>query len=436
MQTVALVGRPNVGKSSLFNILLGQRVALVDQQAGVTRDRHPRPTSIEDRHFILVDTAGIVAAENEMESGVQKQSQWAIEEADAIIFVLDYSTGVMPDDYEILNQLQRSGKPFALCLNKCDLSDDSTQYEFFKLPAKHVVSTSALRRQRINTLKQLIYDWIEPSSDALVQSEHDRIAIIGRPNAGKSTLVNYLARSETVVVSNQAGTTTDSIDINILYKTPYTLVDTAGIRRKNKIKTQFEHACILKSLRAISSANVVFYVIDASCDITEQDCKLLGTVVESGKPCIILVNKWDILSDYDQRQINTKLMAKLRFVDYLPQIRISAAKGTGIHKAFSLIRPLLARGQVELATSRCTELLEQAQEVHQPPLVNGRRIRLRYAHLISNDPVVIMIHGKQVSSLPESYQKYLARFYRDALGLDYQQVIIRFKNDHNPYVND
>lgn len=435
MQTIALVGRPNVGKSSLFNLLLGQRAALVDSQAGVTRDRHPRMLTCEERSGILVDTAGIVAATNEMEASAQDQTTWAISEATAIVFLVDGTNGLMPDDYTILLQLQKSQKNFIICLNKTDAITPATSDDFYRLPQDKIIKTSAVTKQGIKTLKEKIYTWLEPQENTQTTPSHGPcIAILGRPNAGKSTLVNYLAKTTAVVVSNIAGTTTDSIDIPIKYGgKPYTLIDTAGIRRKSRVKTQFEHACILRSLQAISKANVVFFMIDASIDITEQDCKLLNTVIESGRPCQILVNKWDSLSDYDRRQLSARLKVKLKFANFIPLVMISALHGNGLRKAFTMAKPMLTTKPIELATSACTNILEQALENHQPPVINGRRIKLRYAHLISNHPVIIMIHGKQIQALPQSYTRYLAAFYRSALQLNGQHVIIKFKNDHNPY---
>ncbi len=436
---IVIVGRPNVGKSSLFNCLTKTRQALVMDQPGLTRDRLMGLGVIGTHPYIVVDTGGLnVGKKTGIDALMEQQTQRAISDADTVLFLVDGRSGLTTLDELLVQKLRQLNKHIHLVINKGEGLDPSllqSEFALLGFPTPFVIS--AAHGQGIETLMEKITHFPK-SKEPPTQNQNEqesgetpriKVAIIGKPNVGKSTLLNRILGEERVVVFDQPGTTRDSTAHDFSYRDKlYTLIDTAGIRRKSKTGEGVEKFSVIKSLQAIESCHVVLMLIDAREGLSEQDLHLLGFILETGKALIIAVNKWDGLSSEQRAQVKKALDRRLQFVNFAKMIFISALHGTGVGNLFSLIQQAYRSATHALSTSRLTRLLEQAVNAHQPPFRLGRTVKLRYAHPGGYNPPIILIHGQHTRSLPESYRRYLENFYRKSLGIVGSPIRIEFRD--------
>jgi len=448
LPVVTIIGRPNVGKSTLFNRLTKSKAALVVDLPGTTRDRNYGFGKIGEQSYIIVDTAGI--HDNVEQNKIMiHQVEKAIVEAQIILFVVDAAAGLMSEDLELSAKLRKFSKKIILVINKIDgVNMDLVKIDFFRLGFNNIIEISAKANRGINKLAdQFINEFkINNSNDInneIVCSEIDnsaddgsiKVAIVGQPNVGKSTLVNNILGEERVVVFDSPGTTRDSIYIPTQFgMRKYMLIDTAGVRRKARVKETVEKFSVIKTLQAINDAQVVILLIDAQKGIVEQDLKLVDCIVTAGRSLVLAVNKWDSITKEDQKKLQKNIRDELHFVDFIKPVPISALYGTGIKKVFHAVLSAFESATMPVPTNKLSLLLEEAIAEHQPPLSTGRRIKLRYAHLGGHLPFRVIIHGTQVESLPLHYKKYLSSFYREKLQLHGTVVHIILKNSDNPYV--
>lgn len=439
MPVIALVGRPNVGKSTLFNVLTKTRNALVGDMPGLTRDRQYGQATYADHQFIVVDTGGL-STEKELLSGLMaEQTQLAIKEADVVFFLVDGRAGLTNDDQLLAKQLRKLDKPIALVVNKVDGHDpDIIASEFYRMGLGNPHTISAVHQRGVPELLRSLLD-ILPASTEANHIEQEllsgiKVAIVGRPNAGKSTLVNRLLGEERVLVYDMPGTTRDSVFVPLERRgKQYVLIDTAGVRRRGRVEEGIEKFSVIKTLQAIEAAQVVIFVIDAQTSVTDQDLHLLGFVVDAGKALVIAVNKWDNLEQSMRQQVLRDLDRRLVFINFAKTYFISALHGTGVGNLFAGVNQAYHAAHKKLTTSRLTKVLQDAVTDHQPPLVSGRRIKLRYAHAGGHNPPVIVIHGTQAKKLPVSYQRYLMNYYRNVLRLQGTPIRIELREGENPY---
>jgi len=436
---IALVGRPNVGKSTLFNRLTRTQDALVAAVPGLTRDRQYGDGRVGDRPFIVVDTGGLAAGDDELEGLMARQAWQAIEEADRVFFLVDARDGLTGSDEAIARDLRRSGKPLTLVVNKTDgLDEQSALGDFHALGLGEPQPISAVHGRGVERLMRTALAQLPPPADGGdVEETEDaavRVAVVGRPNAGKSTLINRMLGEERVLVYDLPGTTRDSIFIPFERDgVAYTLIDTAGVRRRARVTEAIEKFSIIKTLQAIDAAHVVILMLDARVGIGEQDATLAGYIAEKGRALVLAVNKWDGLEPHERRQIRDQLDRKLPFLGFASVKFISALHGTGVGDLYPLVRRAHDDALRELSTPELTAILERAVFEHQPPLVRGRRIKLRYAHQGGRNPPLIVIHGNQTESVPESYRRYLVNTFRAALQLTGTPIRIEFRTGGNPY---
>lgn len=438
LPVIALVGRPNVGKSTLFNYLTKSREALVADFAGLTRDRQYGRVKHGNRPCLVVDTGGIADNAQGIDSISRKQVQIALEEADLVFFMVDAREGLSASDRVIADSLRKLNKPIVLVTNKVDGIDSTiAAADFYALALGEPVRIAASHGRGIPELLEHAYQLLPPESKEEAEEDAKKgiaIAVVGRPNVGKSTLVNRLLGEERVIVFDEPGTTRDSIYIPFERNgKQFTLIDTAGMRRRSKIGEMIEKFSVIKSLQAIEKANVVIYLIDATEGITDQDAHLLGLVLEAGRPLIIGLNKWDGLSQTQKGTIERHLEYKLAFLDFAEKHPISALHGSGVGKLFDMVHQLYASTMIDMSTPVLTRILKEATTAHQPPVVNTRRIKLKYAHQGGRNPPIIIIHGVQTDVLPLSYKRYLVNYYREKLGLSGTPIRIEFKSPVNPF---
>lgn len=434
---IALVGRPNVGKSTLFNRLTRTRNALVADQAGLTRDRNYGLTRAGARPCIVVDTGGLTDEKEGLNSLIMAQALRAVDEADVILFIVDGRAGLSAGDEDILAQLRPFGKPIILVVNKSEgLEEAMVNAEFQSLGLAHCVAISAAHGSGVPDLAGLIESLL-PAAAETIDEETDpgiKIAITGRPNVGKSTLVNKILGEKRVLAFDEPGTTRDSIYIPFVRaKQAYTLIDTAGLRRRSKIADAFEKLSTIKAMQAIEEANVVILVLDARQGISDQDAKVLGYVLDSGKSLVIAVNKWDSLEDDYKRRVKTELDRKLSFIDFAKVHFISALHGTGVTQLFRSVINAYRSATQQFSTPQLSRLLEEAVQQHSPPMVQGRQIKLRYAHQGGQNPPKIIVHGNQTEAVPVAYRRYLENYFRKALKLEGTPIHIEFKRSKNPF---
>jgi len=435
---IAIVGRANVGKSTLFNRLTRTRNALVADQPGLTRDRHYGTVRDGDRSYLLVDTGGLEETAQPIDSQIAKQAWQAIDEADVVLFMVDARAGLTGADENIADQLRRLGKATWLVVNKSDgLDAEIAGAEFFSLGLGQPCCISASHGHGTAELLELVAGHLQADTDATPEEAAAagiRVAVTGRPNVGKSTLVNRILGEERMLTCDQPGTTRDSIESAFeRHGQQYTLIDTAGIRRRARIDEKAEQFSVIKAFRAIESAHVAIIVLDASEGVTEQDASLLGLVLDNGKAIVIALNKWDGIDAEQRLWVKRELERKLHFMDYAPVHTISALHGSGVGKLFPSIRRVWASAFATFSTPMLTDILQGAVDAHPPPAVRGRRIKLRYAHQGGQNPPRIIIHGNQTRSVPDSYRRYLSNSYRQALKLEGTPVLIDFKQNPNPY---
>jgi GTP-binding protein len=437
---VALVGRPNVGKSTLFNTLTGTRDAIVADVPGVTRDRQYGYGRGGDTPCVVVDTGGVVASpKSSVEQQMRLQTERAIAEADRLILVVDGRTGLTSDDQEVARLLRRAGKPVVLAVNKAEGRDGGViAAEFHRLGFADVQPIAALNGQGCEKLLDRALEGIDPvvEDDAGADDDSIRIAVIGRPNVGKSTLINRLVGEERVIATDLPGTTRDSIFVPFEREgRRFTLIDTAGVRRKARVEDAVERASVARTLQAIAAAHVVVLVLDAHQGIAEQDASVLGLALQRGRALLLAINKWDGIPMDQREQVKNELALRLDFVPFAPQHFISARHGTGVGElAVAAVRAYEASMR-EMPTPKLSKVLEKALEAHQPPLVKGRRIKLRYAHQGGRNPPRIVIHGNQTQATPDAYRRYLSNVFREAFDLYACPVMLELRTDANPFGN-
>lgn len=433
---IALVGRPNVGKSTLFNRLTRTREALVADFAGLTRDRKYGEAMLGETRCMLIDTGGITGFEEGIEEAMAEQSLKAIDEADALIFLVDARQGLTSSDERLATELRKKKDKVFLVANKVDGVDANMIIgEFYRLGLGDVYQISASHGRGVAQLAAEVANSF-PEVLPIEASEHEgiRIAVIGRPNVGKSTLVNRLLGEDRVVVYDQPGTTRDSVYIDYERNGEnYTLIDTAGIRRRKNISLAVEKFSIVKTLQAIDDANVVILLMDAQEGVVDQDLHLMGQVLESGRALVVALNKWDGMDPDDRDWVKSELDRRLRFIDFADVHFISALHGTGVGHLYDSIHKAYESATHTMSTSRLTRILEDSIAEHPLPLVRGRRIKLRYAHTGGHNPPIIVIHGNQVKDVPGHYVRYLEKKFREALDLHGTPVKLEFRSGENPF---
>ncbi|MBE0363093.1 GTP-binding protein [Pseudoalteromonas ulvae UL12] len=463
LPVIALVGRPNVGKSTLFNRLTRTRDALVADFPGLTRDRKYGQAKYDEYEFIVVDTGGIDGSEEGIETEMADQSLLAIEEADVVLFLVDARAGMTVADQAIANHLRKQEKSIFLVANKIDgLDADSSCAEFYQLALGEVHQIAASHGRGVT---QLLETALQPVIEEFVRihgvEEEDpelehfdefyeegqepdihhefadkpiKLAIIGRPNVGKSTLTNRILGEERVIVYDMPGTTRDSIYIPMTRnEREYVLIDTAGVRKRKKVSDVVEKFSVIKTLKAIEDANVVLIVVDARDGISDQDLSLLGFALNAGRSIVLAVNKWDGLDEYVKTRIKTELDRRLGFIDFARIHFISALHGTGVGHLFDSVNEAYESATKRISTAMLRRIMDMAQADHQPPLVRGRRVKLKYAHAGGYNPPIIVIHGNQVHDLPDSYKRYLMNYYRKALKIMGTPIKIEFREGDNPF---
>ncbi len=444
---IALVGRPNVGKSTLFNTLTRSRSSIVSDMPGLTRDRNYGEATLGEMVCRLIDTGGMLREEEqEIDFRVDSQARQALEEADIAVFMVDGREGLTVVDEKIAHELRCSRKPILLAVNKADFADpDIVLADFYRLGISPMLAIAAEHRRGINKLGECIAQMLAELPQAQFESEDFaedeanvegiQLAVLGRPNAGKSTLLNRLIGEERLVASPVAGTTRDAISIPYTDQdgTVFTLIDTAGIRRKSRINDKVEKFSIVKALDAVERANVVILMLDAHEGVAEQDAHLLGEITRRGRGLIIAVNKWDHLDDEAREAVKSQFERKLHFVDYAEVFYISALHGSNIRNLLPAVKRVYASAMAEVSTNKWTEALQMAYRRHQPPLVSGHSIKLQYAHQGGKNPPHVIIHGSRTKNVPASYTQYLSKFFRRHFKLYGTPIRVSYRDKNNPY---
>jgi len=438
LPVVALVGRPNVGKSTLFNFLTRTRDALVADLPGLTRDRQYGFGRVGPVPYIVVDTGGLTGQPDELDGLMARQTLRALDEADVVLFMVDAREGLTAGDEQVATLLRRRGRPVTLVVNKAEGQPAAMVVaEFHRLGIGEPVVISSAHGDNVRALMDEVLAPF-PGADAGDAPERAldsiRVAVIGRPNVGKSTLINRMIGEERLVAFDLPGTTRDAVEVPFERDgSRYLLVDTAGVRRRSRVSEAIEKFSIIKTLGAIDAASVVIAVLDARDGVTDQDASLLGLVAQRGRAMVIAVNKWDGLPPDQRDTVRRQLELKLPFVDYAPVQYISALHGTGVGDLFGLAESSHEAAHRDLPTPELTRVLQDAVTAHQPPIVRGRRIKLRYAHQGGRNPPVIVIHGNQAELLPDAYRRYLSNVFRKVFRLQGTPVRIELRSGDNPY---
>lgn len=433
---LALLGRPNVGKSTLFNRLTRTRDALVADVPGVTRDIKVGVGRVGAASYLVVDTGGIDDSSDPLALKVSQQALLALEECAVGVLLIDGRAGLTAADRTLAQALRKSNKPLVLAVNKTEGQDPfEVCAEFAELGLSPVFAISSTHGTGVAAMIEAITAaWQDPPDPASEPDRSVRVAICGRPNVGKSTLTNRMLGEPRMITADLPGTTHDSVAIPMQrHGRDYTLIDTAGLRRKGKVTDVVEKFSAIKSLQAIDLAHVALVVLDAREGLSEQDLSVLGDVLECGRSLVIAVNKWDGLAPELREEMRRQIDRRLEFVDFAKTHYISALHGTGVGDLFETLDAAYASAHVDVPTKLLTDLLERALERHSPPLVRGRRIKLRYAHFGGKNPPTIIIHGTQTDEVPEHYRRYLANFFRQSLKLVGTPVRIEFKFGENPF---
>ncbi len=462
--TIALVGRPNVGKSTLFNKLTRTQDALVADLPGLTRDRQYGDGKVGGWPYLLVDTGGLTGAPDSLDAAMADQTLSAVREADLVVFLVDGRAGLVSVDEEIADVLRRQAQHVVLCVNKIDgIGEDKAQLEFHQLGFDGMVPIAASHNRGVHQLVDELADYFEIPEEERVEAsrkrrnkrkkvegeegfdpnkkayearedEEIRITFVGRPNVGKSTLINRLIGEDRVIAYDQPGTTRDSVSIPFERAgKEYTLIDTAGVRRRGKVSEKVEIFSIIKTMQAIDKSNVCVMLLDGSDGLTEQDLSLLSYIIDKGRALVVAVNKWDSLDSEQRETVREELERRVEFLKFTRIHFISALQGSGVGDLFKSINRAYSSAFTDLSTPQLTRMLEVVVAQHQPPMVNGRRIKLRYAHQGGQNPPIIVIHGKQALKVPKSYQRYLVNHFTKALRLFGTPLRIEFRQDDNPF---
>jgi len=436
LPVIALVGRPNVGKSTLYNVLTRSRDALVADYPGLTRDRKYGHGQFNEKNYILIDTGGLSGEAEELDEQMARQTLLAIDEANIVLLMVDGRGGITAADESIARQIRRLGKNIHLVINKTDGIDVQTaESDFASLGFSDVYPIAATHKKGVAQLiENLLGDW--PAWEENLDDKYPgiRVAIVGKPNVGKSTLVNRMLGEERVVAMDMPGTTRDSIYIPFEHDgQEYTLIDTAGVRRQKSIKQTVEKFSVIKTLQAVDNSNVSIIMIDAKEGITDQDLHLLGYAIDSGRALIIAINKWDGMDQYKKEQVKEELERRLSFVQFAKIYFISALHGSNVGLLYKAINQAYASAIKNLPTNELTRILDNAVQAHQPPTVRGRRIKLRYAHQGGKNPPIVVVHGNQTDLLPKSYIRYLMNHFIEAMKLTGTPMRMEFKTSDNPY---
>ena len=435
MSVVAIVGRPNVGKSTIFNILTASRSAIVADYSGLTRDR--KYGNLKDSHITLIDTGGLNEESDDMSHAIKEQTDLAIDEADSLLFVVDAIDGLLPTDKEIAQSLRKHNKNITLLINKADnLKLEESSTEFINLGFKKTIFLSASHNKGFSELRELLTESDESESieDSLYESDSMKISIIGRPNAGKSTLVNALIGEDRLVVSSESGTTRDSIDVPLNFKNKkLTLIDTAGMRRKRSIKEETEKFSVSKSVESIKRGDLIILLLDGSENIVDQDIHLLGLTLAIGRPVLVVANKIDLLDKSEREGLENKINRKLKFASYIKLHYISALEKKGLKKLLGIADKIYQNSLRDLDTSIINKILKTAIFNQQPAMSGRFRPKLRYAHSGGKNPPRIVIHGNNLKQLQDSYTRYLENYFRRELNLGSTPLEISYKEQSNPY---
>ncbi|HZZ94440.1 MAG TPA: ribosome biogenesis GTPase Der [Usitatibacter sp.] len=434
--TIVLVGRPNVGKSTLFNRLTRTRDALVADLPGLTRDRHYGKGRVEDKSYIVVDTGGFEpVAKDGILSEMARQSREAIAEADVILFLTDGRAGLSPQDKRIAQELREAHAKVYLVVNKTEgMREEVVTAEFHELAMGEPHAISAEHGEGVRALIEEALAAFPAEKAAEEEPDHPRVAIVGRPNVGKSTLVNRLLGEERVIAFDQPGTTRDAIEIDLDYHGKrYTLIDTAGIRRRGKVFEAVEKFSVVKTLQAIESANVVVLVVDAEADIADQDAHIGGYILEAGRALVVAVNKWDAIDTDKRKDVQSELERKLQFLGFATFQTISARMGTGIPQLLKAVDGAFAAAMAKLSTPKLTRALQAAIEQQQPPMSGRFRPKMRYAHQGGSNPPIIVIHGSGLDGVKEPYKRYLENTFRETFKLSGTPLRIELRSSHNPF---
>ena len=434
--TLVIVGRPNVGKSTLFNRLTQSRAALVADFPGLTRDRHYGHGKTGDRAFLVVDTGSFEPATPEgILKEMAKQTLQAIAEADGIIFLLDGRQGLTAQDRRIAETLRRERAPVWLAVNKTEgMVAEVVTAEFYELGLGSPVAISSAHGEGVRDLVDLALRDFPVDIEQESADKHPRIAVVGRPNVGKSTLINTLLGEERMIAFDQPGTTRDSIYVDFERDgTQYTLIDTAGIRRRGKVFEAVEKFSVIKTLHAVADANVVILVLDAHQEISDQDAHIAGFILEEGRALVVAINKWDDLDDYSRERITQEVKRKLNFLGFARQLYISALQGAGIPQIMKAVDEAYAAAMARLPTPKLTKILAMATQQHQPPQHGPFRPRLKYAHQGGQNPPLIVVHGTAVDKIADSYKRYLENRFREAFELSGTPLRVEFRQGANPF---
>ena len=438
---IAIVGRPNVGKSTLFNRLTRSRDALVADFAGLTRDRHYGNGRMGEREFICIDTGGFEpVAKTGILAEMAKQTKQAVVEADVVIFLVDARLGMAPQDRVIADFLRKTGRPVILAVNKAEgMAYTTVTADFYELGLGEPIAISSAHGDGVRAMIDEALDALgipdEPEDDDKTDKPM-RIAVVGRPNVGKSTFINTLIGEERVIAFDMPGTTRDAIDVPFTRNgKPYVMIDTAGLRKRGKVFEAIEKFSVVKTLQAIADANVVILMLDAQQDISEQDAHIAGFIVDAGRALVLAVNKWDGMDDYDKERARTDIARKLRFLDFANVHPISAIKGFGIKELFKDVDAAYAAAMSKLPTPKLTRILEEAVEFQQPKRVGMSRPKMRYAHQGGSNPPIVVIHGNALSGVTDSYRRYLEGRFREAFKLRGTPLRLEFKTGQNPFVD-
>lgn len=438
---IAIVGRPNVGKSTLFNRLTRSRDALVADFSGLTRDRHYGNGRVGDREFICIDTGGFEpVAKTGILAEMAKQTKQAVVEADVVIFLVDARLGMAPQDRVIADFLRKTGRPVILAVNKAEgMSHATVTADFYELGLGEPVAISSAHGDGVRAMIEEALDSLnlpDEPEEALGADKPVHIAVVGRPNVGKSTFINTLIGEERVIAFDMPGTTRDAIDVPFTRNgKPYVMIDTAGLRKRGKVFEAIEKFSVVKTLQAIADANVVILMLDAQQDISEQDAHIAGFIVDAGRALVLAVNKWDGMDDYQKERARTDIARKLRFLDFANVHPISAIKGFGIKELFKDVDAAYAAAMSKLPTPKLTRILEEAVEFQQPKRVGMSRPKMRYAHQGGSNPPIVVIHGNALSGVTDSYRRYLEGRFREAFKLRGTPLRLEFKTGQNPFVD-